>query len=630
VSLTAAVLTVLVPATFAVLGMLRWRPGTARADLSAEWAVTAAVGTVLAALTELFTGTSGSSGSSAGSTVPQRVVLGEVSLGDRSPVLQLATDSLSATVAVAVAVVALCVQVYSIAYLRERYRPYAATVSLFTAAMMLLVHAGDLITMLIGWEVMGLCSYLLVGHHSERQAARAAAMKAFLVTRTGDLGVLLAVVILLVATGTTSIPAINTAAAGLPAAVVVPAALLLLAGVAGKSAQFPLHTWLPDAMEGPTPVSALIHAATMVAAGAFLMARLLPLFQAAPPVLVTAAVLACITMLGAALAALAQDDLKRLLAWSTISQMAYLVAGLAVAAQAGPAIGHLLSHAAFKALLFLIAGAVITLTGTQLLAGISAAGGLWPSRRGLAVLTGLGLGALAGLPPLSGFWSKEAVLTAAEQTARAGAEGTQGLAVAGWLVAGVGLITALVTGLYAGRVFVLVVIGENRPAPETAEPAPLPRMMTWPLWLLAVPTVALGLAVPLGLDALTGSHLDPVTAVTGALVSLTGVAWALSAPRLGGPDVAVMLPGRLRAFLREGYRLDAVQDAAVVRPYRRLAGWVHAADLDVVDIYPRGAAAGTWTAAGLLRRVSTGSATSYLAWTVLGALALGLAGVILS
>ncbi len=640
----AAVLTVVVPAVFAVLGVA---VSGRSAAWSREWARTGAAGTLAAACVEAWLVLRDG-------PVERIALLGRVDIGPTTLALELRADQLSALVAVAVAVVALCVQVYSTGYVTERYPAYAATVSLFTAAMMLVVHADDLVLLLIGWEVMGACSYLLIGHYSERAAARAAAVKAFVVTRFGDLGVLLAIVVLVTAgsasVSTTSIGELSAAATSgaLGSGPLTAAALLLLAGVAGKSAQFPLHTWLPDAMEGPTPVSALIHAATMVAAGAFLLARLLPLFLAAPVALAAAAVIASVTMLGAALAALAQDDVKRLLAWSTISQVAYMVAGIAMAPAlvgagqgdpAGAGIAHLLAHAAFKALLFLVAGCAAVLAGSTLMSRVSDWGGLWRHHRGLAVLFSLGLAALAGLPPVSGFWSKEAVLTAAETAAR-DASGPGG-AWPAWLVLASGLLTVLVTGLYAGRAFVLVVLGG--PAPVGSAPVlpadasadspadhPLPASMIWPLWLLAVPTALFGLVLVRPPQLLAGLHLDPIAAVTGAALSLAGVGWALSAPRLGTRDIAAALPGVLRSFLRDGYRLDDVQHVLVVRPYRAAARVVAAGDSDVVDAYPRGAAVAVrWAGTGL-RRLSDGLATGYLGWVVVGALAMGLAGVVLS
>ena len=250
-----------------------------------------------------------------------------------------------------------------------RYPAYAATVSLFTAAMLLVVQADDLFLVLVGWEVMGLCSYLLVGHHSERPAARRAAVQAFLVTRVGDVAFVLGIVVLYAATGTSRIGGVIARVDEMGTATATLAALLLIVGVMGKSAQFPLHGWLPDAMEGPTPVSALIHAATMVAAGVVVLARLQALLEAAPIALAALAVVTTMTMVGAAVAALVADDIKRVLAWSTISQVAIMLGALSLGSDAGraSAMAHLLSHAAFKSLLFLAAGVLAHHAGTTLL-----------------------------------------------------------------------------------------------------------------------------------------------------------------------------------------------------------------------------------------------------------------------
>jgi NADH-quinone oxidoreductase subunit L len=647
---SATLLTVVLPAVAAVLGL---GMGGRSRPWAGDWAVVGALGALVAALAEAYLVLRDGPVSSIG-------FLGRAELGSLTVGLDLRADQLSALVAVMVAVVALCVQVYSTAYLEgegtpaapTRYPAYAATVSLFTAAMMLVIHSGDLVLLLIGWEGMGLASYLLIGHHSERATARAAATKAFLVTRVGDLGVLLAVVVLIAGARTANIGQVTRqAAAGeIPHGVLLAAALLFLAGVAGKSAQFPLHTWLPDAMEGPTPVSALIHAATMVVAGVFLVARLLPLYLAVPGALQVAAVIASISMVGAALAAFGQDDLKRLLAYSTISQVAYMLAGVAVAladpAASDPAaagIFHLLSHAAFKALLFLAAGCVIHVVGSPLLADM---GGLLASHRALAILFGLGLAGLAGVPPLGGFWSKEAVLTAASDAANDGSW-------AGWMVLLCGLGTSLLTGLYAGRAWSVVALGAapRRPAPGDAEseephetlapgedaaltarhvPHPLPRAMVWPLYALAVPTVLFGLVLLHPPALLGGLHVDLITGVTGSMLSLAGLGWALSAPRLGVPDVAGVLDQASRGWLRDGFRFDAVQQVLVVRPVLGLARAVRAGDRDVIDFYVRAVGTTASSAGSLVRRAQTGLATAYAAWLVIGAVALAVAGVVLS
>ncbi|RQX19423.1 NADH-quinone oxidoreductase subunit L, partial [Micromonospora chalcea] len=348
-----------------------------------------------------------------------------IDLGGLRVTLGLRLDGVAVLVATAVAAVALAVQVYSIGYLRRgphddvdvdhRYPPYAAQLSLFTAAMLTVVVSGDLIMLLVGWEVMGVCSYLLIAHDRRLPEAPGAAVKAFLVTRVGDVGFLLGIALLGVGAGSFRIA--DVLAHDYGTGTLTAACLLLLAGVAGKSAQFPLHTWLPDAMAGPTPVSALIHAATMVAAGVYAVARLFPLFERAPAALAVLGVMAAITMLLGAFAATAQDDIKRVLAWSTVSQIGYMTGALAVGAPAA-ALFHLLTHAAFKALLFLAAGAVIHAVGTTLM---SRMGGLRTAMPVTFWCTVVGLGALAGVPPLAGFWSKDGVLAAAEAAALDGA-----------------------------------------------------------------------------------------------------------------------------------------------------------------------------------------------------------------
>jgi NADH-quinone oxidoreductase subunit L len=477
--------------------------------------------------------------------------------------------------AVTVGVVALAVQIYSVPYLHddERYPPYAAQVSLFTAAMMTVVVAPDLIQLLIGWEVMGICSYLLIAHDRRLPEAPGAAMKAFLVTRVGDVGFLLGIAVLGYHAGSFRIDTVL--AHDYQSADLTLACLLLLAGVAGKSAQFPLHTWLPDAMAGPTPISALIHAATMVAAGVYVVAQLFPLFAAAPAALTVLAVMAAVTMLLGALAALAQSDIKRVLAWSTVSQLGYMTGALAVHAP-GTALFHLYTHAAFKALLFLAAGAVIHAVGSNL---IAVTGGLRATMPATFLATTAGLAALAGLPPFAGFWSKEAVLASALH---------EGGGV-GWLVYGAGAVTVLLTGWYAARLWFLVFLGAPRTdaARHAHEP---PAAMRWPVLLLAVPATLLGFA------ALAGGFVDRLGPGTGEVGHLGA---ALAVPlllALGGAALAALTRRRTMnpALLASGFHLDAVQDALVTRPVLALARWAKGGDEVVVD----GAVNGTGLAAG--------------------------------
>jgi NADH-quinone oxidoreductase subunit L len=489
--------------------------------------------------------------------------------GAASVDLALHLDGFATLTAVLVGVVAGCVQIYSTAYLRDdpRYPSYAALVSLFTAAMLLVVYSGDLIVLLVGWEVMGICSYFLVGHYWETEAARAASLKAFLVTKLGDVPFLFGIFVLASDAGTFRIGGVLAAVHDGRLDHPTLAALLLLAGVAGKSAQFPLHTWLPDAMAGPTPVSALIHAATMVAAGVYLVARLLPVFLLSTAALAVLAVMAAVTMIGSALCALAQDDIKRVLAYSTIGQLGYMTGALAVGDR-GAAVFHLLSHGAFKALLFLGAGVLIHVSGTNSLTAMARMGDLRHRAPDAFWTMTIALGALAALFPFSGFFSKESVLRAAETAAEGHLRHVPG--AVGWTVLVAGLLTALLTAAYATRLWLRAFMGtgpavapagqaalpEGTPAtaahpggpralpagpgtqptaaaPTAHEPAAHePAAMRWPLWVLFLPALGLGTAVGVLPRYLDGGSLKPTLdtsvlgmglAVVGALV--TYAAW---------------------------------------------------------------------------------------------------------
>lgn len=435
--------------------------------------------------------------------------------------LALHIDGFAALVAVLVAFVATCVQIYSTGYLRDdpRYPSYAALVSLFTSAMLLVVYSGDLIVLLVGWEVMGICSYFLVGHYWETPEARAASIKAFLVTKLGDVPFLIGLFALATDAGSFRITKVLSTVAhgGLHHPTLI--ALLLLAGVAGKSAQFPLHTWLPDAMAGPTPVSALIHAATMVAAGVYFVARLLPVFEASSAAMVVLAVMAAVTMAGSGLAALAQDDIKRVLAYSTIGQLGYMTGALAVGDR-GAAVFHLLSHGAFKALLFLAAGVIIHASGTNSLAAMSRMGNLRARVPDAFWTMTVALLALAAIPPFSGFFSKESVLGAAEHAATGDTAHIPG--AAGWIVLVAGLLAALLTAAYATRLWLLAFHGRGVEAPDHGRQ---PVAMNAVLWVLALPSLALGgLAYRVLPDWFDGRDLTPTltTSVLGTGVALVG------------------------------------------------------------------------------------------------------------
>jgi NADH-quinone oxidoreductase subunit L len=544
-------------------------------------------------------------------------------------------------------------------YHQPRYRAYAATVSLFTAAMLLVVVADDLVVLLVGWEVMGLCSYLLIGHLRELPEARDAAVKAFVVTRLGDVGLLFGIFTLGDAVGSFQIsrlqePFVNATMAS--STWVTVGTLLVLCGVVGKSAQVPLHVWLPDAMAGPTPVSALIHAATMVAAGVFLVARLSDVFALAPVTLGVLAVVATITMLGAALAALAQDDLKRVLAWSTASQLAIMLGGLAVGGRdAGLLL--LLSHAAFKSLLFLGAGVVITAVGSNLLAAM---GGLHQRLPTAYITMAIGFAALVGIPPLSGFFAKESVLHAAEEAALHG--GGTAPRWAGWLVLVATLVTIAVTAAYATRAFLLVFLGSARARPaETMEdrvaaPRPAaeaPGLMRWPLVALAVPTVLLGFLALLpeataaafdasvtGVDGVVAAidapiqdptpvALSPLTTVLSLALVALGV-WAAYDrwSREPGADPAAVL-GPWRRLLAGGFGVDRLYDDLLVRPTRVLARAAVAGDRDVVEGYVQGSGRAVTLLGAALRLSQRGEVQRYATVVLAAVVVVVVAGVTL-
>ncbi|MEV4611646.1 NADH-quinone oxidoreductase subunit L [Kitasatospora sp. NPDC049258] len=611
--------------------------------------------------------------------------------------LAIHLDGYSSLISVLVGLVAVCVQVYSTAYLREdpRYPSYAALVSLFTAAMFLVVYSGDLIILLVGWEVMGICSYFLIGHHWESADARAASLKAFLVTKLGDVPFLFGIFLLGADAGTFRIDGVLTAAGegrlGHPTLI----ALLLLAGVAGKSAQFPLHTWLPDAMAGPTPVSALIHAATMVAAGIYLVARLLPVFLLSGAALVVLAVMAAVTMVGSALCALAQDDLKRVLAYSTVGQLGYMAGALA-AGDREAAVFHLVSHGAFKALLFLAAGVVIHAAHTNSISAMSKIPGLRGKVPDAYWTMGIALVALVGLPPFSGFFSKEAVFTAAEHAAT-GEALTGGLgpasavpSAAGWIVLLSAGLTAVLTAAYATRMWLVAFHGKAAAAPVAAAPvaaapvaaAPItagpeatapesgapyspepdeadpgqaePPAMRWPLWVLAVPTMAFGITslrtdwLP---ELLDGGSLRPstATAVIGTGLALVGIlvsyaAWRAATarpaparraseervPEQAGPPAVEHVPadpgrrllGPLYRPAQHGFGVDRLYSALFVRPTAAAARLVRFLDREVVETYVRGAGDGTNLLGWLVRRTQTGNAQTYLSALLAGAVLL--------
>ena len=440
--------------------------------------------------------------------------------------------------------VSLLVQIYSLGYMRgeSRLAWYFAVHSLFVASMLGIVLSNNLLVLYVGWELVGICSYLLIGFWYERRSAAEAAKKAFITTRIGDVGLLVGILLLYNKLGTFHIPTILEAveAGELSSGVMTLSAILIFLGAMGKSAQFPLHVWLPDAMEGPTPVSALIHAATMVVAGVYLVARMLPLFEAAPAVSELVIAIGLITAVMGATMALSSTDLKRVLAYSTVSQIGFMMLALGHGALAA-AMFHLATHALFKALLFLGAGNVLHAVGEHSDVDIRRLGGLRSRMPVTSVVFVIAALALSGIPPLSGFWSKDEIL--------------QGIWKDGNPVTLVITIGAFfLSALYMTRLCWLVFFGKLKPENETVHEAPF--VMTGPIALLGILTLVFGFTAPDWLDNVLGLpgeatgfgsfvldkadsfHEHVVLAAVSSVVAVVGIVLGLAIYRQG-----MSLPG---------------------------------------------------------------------------------------
>ncbi|MGB8261500.1 MAG: NADH-quinone oxidoreductase subunit L [Terracidiphilus sp.] len=536
-------------------------------------------------------------------------------------------DQLSLTMLLVVTGVGFLIHVYSVGYMAhdKGYARYFSYLNLFLFFMTVLVLAGNALVMFVGWEGVGLASYLLIGFWFEKQTAADAGKKAFIVNRIGDFGFLIGIFLLLVNFGTLTFAEIAAKLNPLPAwqgGVLTMIALCLMLGAAGKSAQLPLYIWLPDAMEGPTPVSALIHAATMVTAGVYMVARTHVLFDHAPFALGTVAVVGAATALFAATIGLVQNDIKRVLAYSTISQLGYMFLACGVAAYSA-AIFHLVTHAFFKALLFLAAGSVIHgLGGEQ---DLRKMGGL---RKKLPVTfwtMTAGVFAIAGFPPLAGFFSKDAILYAAFT------QGTGGMVL--WAV---GLITALLTAVYMFRLWYLTFFGELRS--HDAHPHESPWSMLGPLVILALLSVGGGwllaerigpfLKPSVGLRATSSAIPNLEIILTGVAVAIAVLGWLVAhvlykAKPETPVRMAAAMPGPYKLLLGK-YYVDELYGAVLVKPLlafsKYLLGWV-------VDIGLLGGAAfllgGTAQLTGaILQRWQSGNLRSYAAWLAAAAAAL--------
>ena len=515
----------------------------------------------LAALTALYVGYAFVQSGEAAYAVPLWTWM---SVAGFEPAIALYLDSLSLVMTGVITGVGFLIHVYATGYMwkdheePQGYSRFFAYMNLFVFAMLMLVLGDDLLVLFLGWEGVGLCSYLLIGFYHRDPANGYAARKAFVVTRVGDTALALGLFLLFRELGTLEIQAALDRVADLDAGMATLICLLLLGGAVGKSAQLPLQTWLPDAMAGPTPVSALIHAATMVTAGVYLIARMQGLYLESVDAQHVVAVVGLATLLIASFTALAQTDIKRILAYSTMSQIGYMFMALGVGAWSA-AIFHLMTHAFFKALLFLSAGSVILALHHE--QDIFKMGGLRTKLPVAFVSMAIGSLGLVAFPLTSGFFSKDAILLTAWQNA-------------GWLFWGGGLLAAGLTALYTTRMMVIAFFGETR-----TEPHDTPRVNMWLplvlLWVLSIGGGWFGIGV---LDDLLGevlefSHFEPVALAT-TLVPLMAIAlgWLIFSGKVNVTGFVESAVGRgLRRFFGSGWGFDWLYDRVFVAPFLWLA-----------------------------------------------------------
>ena len=528
-------------------------------------------------------------------------------------------DRLSAPMTLMVTSVSTIIHLYAVGYMKEDedYARFFALLNFFVFAMLTIVLADSLLLLFLGWEGVGFSSYALIGFWYRDEKNADAGRKAFLVTRIGDVFFGIAILWLFRLLHTTSIDVINAQAGTLAPATITALVLLLLAGACGKSAQLPLMTWLPDAMAGPTPVSALIHAATMVTAGVYLLCRLFPLVSLSATGMAAIATVGALSALYAATCAIAQDDIKRVLAYSTMSQVGYMFLAVGVGSVAG-AMFHLFIHAFFKSLLFMGAGCIIHLYGGD--QNIFRMGGL--VRKAPAVFWPFLVAALclAGAPLTGGFFSKDGILTSA-------------FAAGGYdrLLWGVGLLAAFLTAFYTFRLVFLVFAGSPR---QRLHEGRLPKLMVWTLYPLAALALFGGL---LDLPSLWGggaalsSYLGPYAGLphdagvttewvlTAAAVLLFIAGWLLAAWRYSpyrGTET-----GTLHTFLHNGWEADSLFAVLLVAPFTRLADFFwKGIDVAVIDGVLHGAAGTCQRTGEQLRRATTGRVSSYVIACSLGLL----------
>lgn len=541
----------------------------------------------------------------------------------------LQLDQLSVCFVLLITGVGSLIHIYSIGYMAHDpdRRRFFAYLNLFLAAMLLLVLADNYLGLYAGWEGVGLASYLLIGFWSHKPSAAAAAKKAFVVNRVGDMGLAIALMIMFATVGSISFAGVFSAAPAMGEATLTAIGLLLLLGACGKSAQVPLQSWLGDAMEGPTPVSALIHAATMVTAGVYLIVRSGPIFDLAPGARTGVVIVGAVTLLFGAIIGCAKDDIKKALAASTMSQIGYMVlaAGLGPAGYAF-AIMHLLTHGFFKAGLFLGAGSVMHAMNDEV--NMRRYGGLRKVLPITFVTFGLGYLAIIGVPPLAGFFSKDSIIEAA-----LGAGGVRGVILGGAAILGAGI-----TAFYMTRVMLMTFFGEKRWAQET-HPHEAPAVMTWPMILLAVGSVVSGGALAIGgtlshwLEPVVGAHeahhAIPAWVVTVVVLAVVAIGIAVAYRIYTQRPVPAEVPdgSALTVAARRDLYGDAFNEAVFMRGGQTLTAALVTVDDKVVDGTAGGLAALVSRTSDGLRQLQTGFARSY-ALSMLGGAALVVATIL--
>ena len=537
----------------------------------------------------------------------------------------LLLDQLSVSFVLLITGVGTLIHIYSIAYMSHDHdrRRFFAFLNLFIAAMLLLVLGDSYLNLYVGWEGVGLASYLLIGFWNQKPEYATAAKKAFVANRVGDLGLSLAIMIAFATMGTVTFAGVKEHAPHVSTSALTAMGAMLLLAATGKSAQFPLQSWLGDAMAGPTPVSALIHAATMVTAGVYLITRSNFVFDNAPTAQLLVVIVGAITLLFGALIGTAKDDIKKALAASTMSQIGYMI----LASGLGPvgyafAIMHLLTHGFFKAGMFLGAGSVMHGMNDEV--NMRRYGGLGKYMPITAITFGLGYLAIIGVPPFAGFYSKDKIIETAFN-----AGGTRG-----WIIGIAALLGALITSFYMTRVIMMTFVGNKR-WNEHAHPHESPFLMWGPMALLAVGSVASGFILSSGNRFVTwlepvvnSSHheheelLQPVVVTSLALAAVViGVSIAIlkyrAVPAVAPEEVSVFTKIARRDLLQ-----DDVNEALLMRPGQRLTNFLVRFDYGAIDGLVRSVARTVTGASREMRLTQTGYVRSYAFWIVLGALAL--------